>query len=311
MVTRLQDTVERLERQQQQHVDSMEKQEKQHQDSIEQLQKNTVERLERQNEQYVDSLEKQEKQRQDSIEQLQQQFNDSLEQQQEYVIKLEKMKENISTLEEDLRDLNKTCALTTSTIKPSPTATDCADLKGEGYLASGVYDIRLVASNKIIKVYCDMTTDGGGWLVFQRRQDGSVDFFRDWVSYKDGFGDVSGEFWLDFEGATRYAVYSSFAVADENHKYRLSLGAYSGTAGDSFTRHAGQAFSTKDRDNDAFGEHCAQIRKGAWWYRTCIYSNLNGQYLGGANTARAIGINWRHWHGYEYSLKKVEMKLRP
>ena len=95
----LQNTVERLERQNEQYVDSLEKQEKQHQASIEQLQ-NTVERLERQNEQYVDSLEKQEKQHQTSIEQLQQQFNDSLEQQQDYVDKLKNtMKENISTLE--------------------------------------------------------------------------------------------------------------------------------------------------------------------------------------------------------------------
>ena len=65
----------------------------------------------------------------------------------------------------DLWDLNKTCACTTSATTVSPSATDCADLKREGYSASGVYDIRLVAANKTIKVYCDMTTDGGGWLV--------------------------------------------------------------------------------------------------------------------------------------------------
>ena len=91
MVSRLQNTVERLEEQ--------EIQEEQHQASIEQLQ-NTMERLERQNERYVDSMEKQEKQHQTSIEQLQQQFNDSLVQQQKYVTKLKNtMKENISTLE--------------------------------------------------------------------------------------------------------------------------------------------------------------------------------------------------------------------
>ena len=91
MVSRLQNTVERLEEQ--------EIQEKQHQASIEQLQ-NTMERLERQNERYVDSMEKQEKQHQTSIEQLQQQFNDSLVQQHKYVTKLKNtMKENISTLE--------------------------------------------------------------------------------------------------------------------------------------------------------------------------------------------------------------------
>ena len=36
----------------------------------------------------------------------------------------------------------------------------------------------------------------------------------------------------DFDGNTKYAVYSGFAIASETNKYRLSLGAYSGTAGD-------------------------------------------------------------------------------
>ena len=103
-----------------------------------------------------------------------------------------------------------------------------------------------------------MTTDGGGWNVFQRRLDGSVDFFLDWANYKKGFGYLNGEFWLgndnlhrltaaddlalrvdleDFDGNITYAEYTTFKVADEGDKYRLLIGGYNvnGTAGDSMT----------------------------------------------------------------------------
>ena len=107
-------------------------------------------------------------------------------------------------------------------------------------------------------VFCDMTMDGGGWTVFQRRLNGSVDFYRDWASYKNGFGDLNGEFWLgndnihrltavddvtlrvdleDFDGNIKHAEFAIFKVADEGDKYRLEIGGYNGTAGDSMGYH--------------------------------------------------------------------------
>ena len=43
---------------------------------------------------------------------------------------------------------------------------------------------------------CDMETEGGGWMVIQRRvPDGTVNFTRNWSDYENGFGDLEGEFW--------------------------------------------------------------------------------------------------------------------
>ena len=123
----------------------------------------------------------------------------------------------------------------------------------EGFTSSGVYTIN-PDGGKPIQVLCDMNTDGGGWTVFQRRLNGSVDFYLGWESYKNGFGDLNGEFWLgndnlhrltaaddvtlrvdleDFNGDIRYAEYMTFKVGDEIDEYRLLIGEYRGTAGDS------------------------------------------------------------------------------
>ena len=133
----------------------------------------------------------------------------------------------------------------------------CTALLDNGFNSSGVYTIN-PDDSKLIQVLCDMTTDGGGWTVFQRRLDGSVDFYLGWESYKNGFGDLNGEFWLgnedlhrltasddvtlrvdleDFDGDIRYAEYATFKVAEEEDNYRLLIEGYNGTAGDSMTTH--------------------------------------------------------------------------
>ncbi|XP_077993879.1 ryncolin-1-like [Glandiceps talaboti] len=210
---------------------------------------------------------------------------------------------------------------------------DCYDVLQSGHSTSGNYIIQPDDDDGPFSVYCDMETDSGGWTVFQRRMDGSLDFYRNWASYKNGFGHMNSEFWMgndklfrltnqriyklrvdleDFEGSRAFASYDYFRVGDSFSGYKLILGYYSGTAGDAFTGHKDMKFSTMNRDNDNQAKSsCARRYKGAWWYTGCHNCNLNGQYLHGEHTAYASGIIWSSWRGYYYSLKHSEMKMRP
>ncbi|KAK2177306.1 hypothetical protein NP493_606g03031 [Ridgeia piscesae] len=115
-----------------------------------------------------------------------------------------------------------------------------------------------------------------------------------------------------FNGTKRFAVYSTFAVADESAKYRLSVSGYHGTAGDSMRYTNGMVFSTKDRDNDHWSTvHCAVAHTGAWWFRLCSEAFLNGVYQHGVKPVATKGIHWIHFSGYHISLQKSEMKIRP
>ena len=75
------------------------------------------------------------------------------------------------------------------------TIIDCAAMKKSVAVQSGTHLIDPDAKGAM-KVYCDMESDGGGWTVIQRRIDNSTDFYRNWNSYKWGFGSLSGNFWL-------------------------------------------------------------------------------------------------------------------
>ncbi|XP_072042263.1 microfibril-associated glycoprotein 4-like [Amphiura filiformis] len=215
-----------------------------------------------------------------------------------------------------------------------PEPQDCYDLLQQGHTKSGKYTIYPFGNDGPLLVYCDMESDGGGWTVFQKREDDSVDFYRDWDEYREGFGYIGSDYWLgnkyiflitnqeryelrvdleDFAGETRYAKYDHFRVSDEATNYKLSLGTYSGTAGDSMTTyHAGMAFTTKDRDNDQHStDNCAVVITSAWWYKDCFRVDLNAQYLHGAHDQNWRGVIWDAWKGHQYSLRRTEMKIRP
>ncbi|XP_025102261.1 ficolin-1-like isoform X2 [Pomacea canaliculata] len=196
---------------------------------------------------------------------------------------------------------------------------------------TGVYSIQPADNKENLTVWCDMDSGDGGWLVFQRRRDGSVDFYRNWTDYENGFGDVTGEFWLglsrlyrltkdkpvrlrvdlrEVNGESHYAEYSSFSVGGPETNYRLNVSGYSGTAGDSMEYQNTLSFTTNDRDNDKYPDNCAAVFHGAWWYNDCHTSHLNGLY----KVDGAVGydaIIWYYVHNDWRSFTFSEMKLKP
>ncbi|XP_052020328.1 tenascin-X isoform X34 [Apodemus sylvaticus] len=210
-----------------------------------------------------------------------------------------------------------------------PFPRDCGEELQNGASASKTTTIFLNGNReRPLDVFCDMETDGGGWLVFQRRMDGQTDFWRDWEEYAHGFGNISREFWLGNEALHSltqagdysmrvdlragkeavFAQYDFFRVDSAKENYRLHLEGYHGTAGDSMSYHSGSVFSARDRDPNNLLISCAVSYRGAWWYRNCHYANLNGLY---GSTVDHQGVSWYHWKGFEFSVPFTEMKLRP
>ena len=173
---------------------------------------------------------------------------------------------------------------------------------------------------------CDSLTDAGGWIVIQRRSTGNVDFHRNWVDYRNGFGHLDGDFWLGndnihaitldgtyelrvdlrYKGKSAFARYSKFSISNELSKFTLRVGKYSGTAGNSLHYHNNCPFSTIDRDNDLGKSNCSESQRGGWWFNKCDNANLNGDWGGQDNKGM-------EWDGFVSTLRSVdfsEMKIR-
>ncbi|XP_037730404.1 angiopoietin-related protein 7-like [Drosophila subpulchrella] len=191
---------------------------------------------------------------------------------------------------------------------------------------SGIYPIKLNG-----KMFLEAPCNSTGWLIIQRRQDGSENFARSWSEYKNGFGNITGEFFIGLEnlhkltnsrtfelsfklgnvkGDFKYALYDNFKIGNEAGGYRLqSIGTYSGTAGDSLRYNLNVMFHTFDRDDSC---KCAQAHSGGWWYRCCSACPLNGEFHKNGKSRAYMGINWHSFHNdVTTSLTFVEMMIRP
>ena len=180
-----------------------------------------------------------------------------------------------------------------------------------------------------------MTTDGGGWIVFQKRFDGSVDFNRDWNTYKSGFGDAYGELWLGNEFIHQYTsthhteIYVEGIAFDKqivvsrlsNAKVGSSTAKYLITFDRCLSREEAwctsletlnnMKFTTADDDNDIYSSgNCAAVFRSGWWFTHCFTVHLNGLYSQTRSIAENFGIIWGEFRGYSEGLKETKMMLR-
>ncbi|KAK3887271.1 hypothetical protein Pcinc_008626 [Petrolisthes cinctipes] len=227
----------------------------------------------------------------------------------------------------------------TELVKRPAAMRDCAELYCYGVRKDGVYTIAPFRSRHLVTVWCDMTSEGGGWTVFVRRlRVGRHEVFnRDWIDYRRGFGRPWQEHWLgleavhhltttphhlrmsatDLHGEHRAALWLSFSVASERSEYELSVGGYDrseSSLGDSMVAHHnlnGRKFSTRDVDNDDLESgNCVRDFSlgGGWWYRRCSYLSPTGPHAGYGRHMMSL---WTPGNLTWVSLNQLAMMVRP
>uniref|UniRef100_A0A8C3WZS1 Fibrinogen gamma chain n=1 Tax=Catagonus wagneri TaxID=51154 RepID=A0A8C3WZS1_9CETA len=195
---------------------------------------------------------------------------------------------------------------TTGKGKITSSFSDCQEVANKGARESGLYFIKPLKAKQKFLVYCEIDGSGNGWTVFQKRLDGSEDFSKNWIQYREGFGHLSPtgttEFWLgnekihlittqstipyvlrvqleDWNGKTSTADYSTFRVGTEDDKYRMTYAYFlGGDAGDAF-----DGFDFGDDSSDKFLTSHNGMQFSTW-------DNDNDRFEG--NCAEQDGSGW-------------------
>ncbi|XP_023570716.1 angiopoietin-4-like [Octodon degus] len=216
-----------------------------------------------------------------------------------------------------------------------PKLQDCEAVRRFGFSKDGIYSIFLPSLKQFKRVFCVMDPSGGAWTVIQHRENGTVNFVRNWEDYKQGFGDPAGEYWLgnevvhqltsstnyslhvemeDWDGNKFSANFEHFEVYNEEQFYRIFLDKDHGVSSRNGLLILGNNnFSTWDADHDNCGCNCSEIMSGGWWFDACGMSNLNGIYYEAGQHKRKIdGIRWDHTPSHSISsLRTSRMMMRP
>lgn len=166
---------------------------------------------------------------------------------------------------------------------------------------SGVY-LLVRGDGEIFRGFCEQERFGGGLLVFQSRQDGSVDFNRSWADFEVGFGDPAGEYWLgletlhqvastarqlviamkNFSNVEAYEIYDNFWINARSDNYRIRFTSQgNGTAGDSLFSYYSETFTTYDRVTNENYRACNDELGSAFWHYACGSTTMNRNNLNG------------------------------
>ena len=192
-----------------------------------------------------------------------------------------------------------------------------------------------------LQVSCDQETDGGGWIIYMRRLDGTVDFTRNWAAYKYGFGkngDNMTELWLGneniyqvlqtygttecelrmevdaFDETNRWLVAINFRMNNESDQYTLNWDNVTGPYPELYANwnyHKFLEFRTIDSENQQCVGKVGALHdmNGGWWYGSCAKIFLTGEYVDEeVETYKSIMVWDFKW---KYSLKRARMMVRP